>query len=115
METENIFKAIVDSLVEEIVFVDSEHIIRYMNPAGRKHYARFGDVTGQSLFACHNENSISRINNIYSQLQAGAKEVLYLDDERHQVYMRAVRDKSGNLIGYYERYYPPAHREEDVP
>jgi len=107
MDGVDIFKAILDSLIDEIVFVDAEHIIRYMNPAGKNHYARFGDVIGHSIFLCHNEQSARRIKDIFTQLQAGAEEVLYLDNHEHQVYMRAVRDDVGTLVGYYERYAAP--------
>jgi DUF438 domain-containing protein len=99
--------AILDSLVEEIVFVDTEHIIRYMNPAGKKHYASRGGAVGKSLFACHNEQSVTRIKDLFDELKAGTEEVLYIDTKQHRVYMRAVRDQSGNLVGYYERYAPP--------
>ncbi len=107
MESADILNAILDSLIDEITFVDMEHTIRYMNPAAKKHYARFGDVTGQSIFLCHNEQSARRIRDIFSQLQEGVAEVLYIDDQEHQVYLRAVRDKTGKLVGYYERYAPP--------
>jgi DUF438 domain-containing protein len=107
MERTAIFNAILDSLVEEIVFVDTEHIIRYMNPAGKKHYASRGGAVGKNLFACHNEQSVTRIKDLFGQLQAGAEEVLYIDDKKQRVYMRAVRDQSGKLVGYYERYAPP--------
>ena len=29
------------------------------------------------------------------------------DSPKHRVYMRAVRDEDGKVIGYYERYDPP--------
>jgi hypothetical protein len=33
---------------------------------------------------------------------------LITDSPKHRIYMRAVRDADGKLIGYYERYEPPA-------
>jgi DUF438 domain-containing protein len=101
------FSAILDSLTEEIVFTDTNHIIRYMNPAGKKHYESRGAAVGKDLFACHNEQSKALINRLLAQLQSGAEEVIFTDNEKHRVYMRAVRDGSGNLIGYYERYSSP--------
>ena len=41
---------------------------------------------------------------VLAALQAGEEERLILDDERKRIYMRAVRDEAGEVIGYYERY-----------
>jgi DUF438 domain-containing protein len=106
MEQSEIFSAILDSLTEEVVFVDTDHIIRYMNSAGKKHYAKFGDILGKSLFVCHKEQSATRIKDIFRQLAQGVDEVLYLEDEKRRIYMRAVRDREGRLVGYMERYLP---------
>ena len=37
----------------------------------------------------------------------GLEEELITDDERRRIYMRAVRDGDGKLLGYYERYEVP--------
>jgi hypothetical protein len=37
----------------------------------------------------------------------GEVEKVIADDETMRVFMRAVRDKRGNLIGYFERFEPP--------
>jgi hypothetical protein len=29
------------------------------------------------------------------------------DNEKHRIFMRAVRTPDGRLLGYYERYEPP--------
>jgi nitrogen-specific signal transduction histidine kinase len=42
MEKTLMLSLILDSLQEEVVFVDTNHVIRYMNSAGKRHYARFG-------------------------------------------------------------------------
>ena len=39
--------------------------------------------------------------------QQGFRSAFITDDENHRIYMRAVRDKVGEVIGYYERYEPP--------
>lgn len=36
------------------------------------------------------------------------EERLTTDNEKHRIYMRAVRDADGQVLGYYERYEPPA-------
>ncbi len=78
-----------------------------MNPAGKKHY---GDMTGKSLFECHDEHSQAVIKDILSRLQAGAEEIMYKDTGKKRICMRAVRDNSGRVLGYYERFAAPARK-----
>ncbi len=99
---------ILDSLEDQIVFVDTGHIIRYMNASARKHHTGRGDLMGKSIFACHNARSCEIIKNIYSKLEAGSAEEFIYQTEKQRIYMRAVRDDVGNLLGYYERYVPLA-------
>jgi hypothetical protein len=45
---------------------------------------------------------------ILAAMHAGEEERLITDNEEHRIYMRAVRDQDGRVLGYYERYEPPA-------
>ncbi len=99
---------LMDSLKDPFVFCDASHLIRYMNRAAVEHYAGRPASVGRSIFECHNEESNERIREVCALLIDGADEVLITDDDRHRVYMRAVRDGSGEFVGYYERYEPPA-------
>ena len=94
-------------LDKPVVFVDTGPVLRYMTNPARRNYAKWGDAVGKSIFACHNEDSCRIIKDAYAQLEEGAREVMIIDTERHRVYMRAVRDESGVLAGYYERYDLP--------
>jgi DUF438 domain-containing protein len=107
MKKEQILSLILDNWNKPIVFVDTNHIIQYMNLPAKKHYSKWGDVIGKNIFDCHNENSRKIINDIFMQLEDGAEEILFTDNEKHRVYMRGVHDEDGNLLGYYERYEPP--------
>ncbi|MBN2400778.1 MAG: PAS domain-containing protein [Spirochaetes bacterium] len=107
MKKEKLLSLILDSWNKAVVFVDTDHVIQYMNLPAKKQYAKWGDVIGKSIFDCHNENSRTIISNAFSQLKEGSDEVLFTDNEKHRVYMRAVRDENSNLIGYYERYETP--------
>jgi DUF438 domain-containing protein len=107
MKSQIPFSQILESFTDPVAFVDAGHIIRYMNPAARIHYAKWGDVIGKSIFACHNENSGKIIRDIFTQLQNAKKEVIIHDSEKHRVYMRGVYDGDEKLIGYYERYEAP--------
>ncbi|MDY6912107.1 MAG: PAS domain-containing protein [Chloroflexota bacterium] len=102
--------ALLDSLKNPVVFADTHHTIIYMNEAAKKRYADRGGakLLGQSLLDCHNEQSRQTIIDILIAMAAGETERLITDSQKHQAYMRAVRDSEGKLLGYYERYEPPA-------
>jgi len=98
---------LLDSLKEPLLFADTGHIIRYMNKAARSFYKGGEALLGRSLFDCHNEESRQTIIEILEAMKQGLDEHLYRDNEKHRVFMRAVRDEDGSLLGYYERYEPP--------
>lgn len=102
-----IMSCILNSLKDPLVFVDTDHIIRYVNKAAVVNYAKWGDIIGKSVFHCHNEHSCDVIREVFQAMQQGEDERLVTDNEKHRVYMRAVRDEEGKLIGYFERYEPP--------
>jgi DUF438 domain-containing protein len=99
--------ALLDSLKHPLLFADTQHIIRYMNKAAEAHYDRGRELIGTSLLDCHNADSQKIIQEIFRAMQQGLEERKITDNESHRVYMRAVRDKAGSLLGYYERYEPP--------
>ena len=98
---------LLDSIVDPIVFVDTHHVIRYINKAAKEKYGKRGyvDLVGSSIFKYHSERSNVILLEIYENFQNGDDEKFLLVNKTDQkVFMRAVRDKEGNLIGYYERY-----------
>ena len=107
-------RLLLDSWNKPIVFVDTNHNIQYMNYPAQRHYSKWGDVIGKSIFSCHNENSQKIIEEAFLELVNGAREVLIVNSKKHRVYMRSVRNDAGSLIGYYERYDRPIqeHAEE---
>ena len=100
--------AILDSLKAPLLFADTEHMIRYMNKAAIAYYDEGRSLLGRSLLDCHNEQSQQQIIEILAAMQAGEEERLITDNEEHRIYMRAVRGPDGQVVGYYERYEPPA-------
>ncbi|MFH1749080.1 MAG: hypothetical protein ABIG44_18775 [Planctomycetota bacterium] len=52
-----------------------------------------------------------RIIAILAELKSGLDDRLITDNEKHRIFMRAVRDADGRLLGYYERYEPPREPE----
>lgn len=84
--------------------MDREHVIRYANKARLVQYAKWGDIVGRSMFDCHNERSGDIIREVYTAFEQGEDERLISENERRRIYMTAVRDEAGTLIGYSERY-----------
>jgi len=106
MITQEIMYALLDSIIDPIMFVDAGHIIRYMNKQARAVYEKrgYGDLIGKSLFACHQETSRAKILSYFEAFQQGTGEKFVTENKEYKIYMRAVRDKDGNLFGYYQRY-----------
>jgi len=97
------YKEILNSLVEPIIFCDVEHVIVFMNAAALERH-KDENLLGSSIFDCHNENSNRIIKEIFSEMQNGLEEKKIVDNDERRVFMRAVRDDAGRLLGYYERF-----------
>jgi DUF438 domain-containing protein len=93
---------ILNDLNHAVVFVDNNHIIRYMNAAAMKKYAKFGDLIGKSLLSCHNEKSRRTIAAYHEKMKDGDDEFVETQKGSRRVYIHSVRDPSGELLGYYE-------------
>ena len=108
MKEPEILLAILDTVNHPIVFVDNDHIIRYLNqPAEKRYYDKRGysDLVGKSLFDCHNAESHERIREIHNNMANGENEIfLKVTDENEKITVIAVRDRKGGLVGYYERF-----------
>lgn len=104
------FKSIIDQERCAVVICNLQHEIIYMNPSAITKYAKRGGerLVGQSLLDCHNEKSAEKIKQII-QWFAGSKEhnlvyTFHNEKENKDVYMVALRDDEGGLIGYYEKH-----------
>ena len=86
------FKSIIDQDTASVVICNLAHEIIYMNPQAIANYHKWGGeaLIGKSLMNCHNPKS---------------KEV-------KDVYMIALRDENGTLIGYYEKHEYRTRDEE---
>ena len=104
------FKSVVDQDRCPVVLCDLEHTIIYMNPAAVKRYDKRGGIAlvGQSLLNCHNPRSNEMIERVVKWFQADRSHNLiytsYNEKENKDVYMAALRDGDGSLIGYYEKH-----------
>lgn len=110
MELNAYFKSLVDQDRCAVVICDTKHEIVYMNPAAVMRYAKSGgaDLVGSSLLDCHNPQSGAIIEKVLKWFEASKDHNLvytyFNEKENKDVYMVALRDDGGKLIGYYEKH-----------
>lgn len=108
---ENTFlKNLLDSIKDPLLVADTNHIVQYMNKAAIAHYSEGQKLLETNLLKCHNEESQKMMIEILYKLQNGLEEKLITNNEKYRIFMRAVRDNKGKLIGYFERYEPPQNK-----
>ncbi|MCM1540176.1 MAG: PAS domain-containing protein [Blautia sp.] len=104
------FKSIIDMDRCAVVICNLEHEIIYMNPAACARYAKRGgaELVGKSLLDCHNEDSREKVLKVLDWFRKSVDHnIIYTfrnEKENKDVYMVALRDGSGKLIGYYEKH-----------
>lgn len=103
----NFYESILNSIREPVLVADINHIVQYMNEAAINHYEDGKKLLGSNLLLCHNEDSQKMMIDILTKMQNGLDEELITDNEKYRIFMRAVRDENGRLVGYFERYEPP--------
>lgn len=110
------FKSIIDEDRAPVVICDPDHKIIYMNPAAAENYKKHGgyELVGKSLLDCHNEKSCERINKVIEWFKSDSSHnrihTFFNTKQNKDVYMIALRDEEGKLIGYYEKH---EHRNRD--
>lgn len=111
--TKEVLASILDAYAYEVVFVDRNHIVRYMNKTAKQ---RYGDRVkiGNSLFNCHNENSKAKIEEFLKRADAGEEEMfeLYNGKTGEREFFVPVRDDDNNVIGYFERHEMPWNQDD---
>jgi len=104
------FKSVLDEDKSPIVICDLKHTIIYMNSSACQRYKRQGgeELMGKRLLNCHNPKSREMIEKVIAWFgESYDNNRIYTyrnDDENKDVYMIALRDESGELIGYYEKH-----------
>lgn len=110
MELSKYIKSMVDMDRSPVVICSTDHRIVYMNPAASRRYEKSGgkNLTGRSLMDCHNEKSNEIIEKVVAWFEESAENnMIYTfrnEKENKDVYMVALRDEDGTLIGYYEKH-----------
>ncbi len=101
--------SLLNSIKDPILFTDTDHIVQYMNKAAIAHYSEGEKLLKTNLLDCHNEESQKMMIEILAEMRIGLEEKLITDNEKHRIFMRAVRDDNGKLLGYFERYEKPVN------
>lgn len=108
MELTQFYKSVLDQDRAPIVICDLRHTIIYMNPAAVERYKKHGNLLGSSLLDCHSPTSNEVIKRVVDWFAAdNAHNIVFTyrnDKENKDVYMVALRDGNGGLIGYYEKH-----------
>ena len=106
----NFFKSVIDADDAPVVICDLEHTIVYMNPTAVKRYEKRGGaaLVGRSIKGCHNGDSNDKIEQVIAWFKKdkGNNKVYTFRNEKENkdVYMIALRNDAGELIGYYEKH-----------
>lgn len=105
-----IYKSVLEADRAAVVICDLEHAIIYMNPAAIDRYSKWGGkaLMGKSLMNCHTEKSREMIQKVVDWFRASKDNNLvytfFNEKENKDVYMVALRNDEGDLIGYYEKH-----------
>ena len=106
MNLNSFFKSVIDSDLAPVVICNLEHTVVYMNPASISRYRT--DITGKSIKSCHNAESGAKIDRVVAWFKERKdNNIVYTsrnEEENKDVYMVALRDDTGELIGYYEKH-----------
>ncbi len=106
MKIEQFFKSVLEQEQSSVVICDLNHTIVYMNPFAIKRYHK--DLTGSNLLKCHNSSSNEKIIRVVEWFKTDKNHNIIYEShnevENKDVYMVAMRDDNGNLIGYFEKH-----------
>ena len=113
------FKSIIDQDPMPVVVCDLTNVIVYMNPAAIE---AFGDDGGEKLiglliFDCHSRASAEKIDGVVRWFSESPDNniihTMYKEKRDEDIYMVALRDDDGTLIGYYEKH--ESRRRDSTP
>lgn len=101
-----LLKSVMEQDSAPVVICDTSSVIVYMNPAAKARYR--ADLTGRSLKACHPPQANAAIDRVLDWFRKNPDHnrvyTFRNDQENKDVYMIALRNAAGELIGYYEKH-----------
>ena len=106
MKLYKLLKSVLEQDLAPVVVCDMDDIIVYMNPSAIERYHK--DLTGKSIKDCHPASANEMIDKVVAWFKESKdNNIIYTyrnDEENKDVYMVALRDDDGTLIGYYEKH-----------
>ena len=105
-----LYKSVLEQDRAPVVLCGLDHTVLYMNPVAIARYASAGGAAllGRSLMECHGPATQDRIEEVVAWFaESTDNNVIYEsrnDEEDKDVYMVALRDEDGTLVGYYEKH-----------
>lgn len=105
-----LYKSVLDQDTAPVVICDMSNTIVYMNAAAINAYEKYGGekLMGSDLMDCHNVHSQEKIKKVVEWFMQSPDNnqthTVYEADKNTDVYMVALRDEDGHLIGYYEKH-----------
>ncbi len=106
MKPEILFKSVLEQDKAPVVICDLEHTVVYMNPSAIERY--HADLTGKNLKNCHTNEANQKIDMVIAWfMKSKENNIVYTyhnKEENKDVYMIALRDHKGELVGYYEKH-----------
>ena len=106
MKLYKLLKSVLDQDLAPVVVCDMDDIIVYMNPSAIERYHK--DLTGKSIKDCHPASANEMIDKVVAWFRESKdNNIIYTyhnEKENKDVYMVALRDDDGTLIGYYEKH-----------
>ena len=106
VEINALYKSVLDIDRAQVVICDLEHTVVYMNKSAVSIYGK--NLTGSNLMNCHNSESKKRIEQVVDWFKVSPENnIIYTfrnEKLNKDVYMVALRDAEGGLIGYYEKH-----------
>lgn len=110
MDLNALYKSVLDADSQPIVLCDMRHTVVYMNPTAVRRYAKRGGaaLVGTNIMDCHAPASREKILQVVDWFAQSPENndvfTFYSDKENSDVYMIALRNEAGELIGYYEKH-----------
>ena len=100
------FIGMLEQDVAPVVICDLNHTVVYMNRVAIARY--HADITGKSIKACHPAYANAKIDEVIEWFKKSPDNnrifTFRNDEENKDVYMVAIRDENGALIGYTEKH-----------
>jgi DUF438 domain-containing protein len=121
MSEMEIMEAILDSIEYPIIFVDTDFIIKYLNKRAREEYyekRKIKNLIGKEIYHCHPPQAKEALRKAFKELtETGDNELFLYESQKvkSKLYLRAVRNKEGQLIGFYQRYASAYNPLEYLP